>query len=301
MTEYDLNGNNKKEEIFNLEKGFLPINIHETKLDSAKKIFTGNFSCRDLTWDVTIGAPKVSKVDGIYFAKKNGEEKVFSRMYSFWELKSFWDYISPFNFDKKELKKLEDRDTTDKSSKLISDYYLLSHDVVKINDTYVLIGEIYVVVSQLNGGVIENGGIGNDGISHGFRYLCTINCGFDMEGNLLWDNTFKISNHLYDKINYRVKPELQNNELVVYSIGDSAISKKKLILNEFKEAGLPTRLDNGLKYPVQRLSIYNAEMVFWYDNYVLIWGEQFFAPDEKVFKKRIDRSIIYFTKLQYSD
>ena len=83
-----------------------------------------------------------------------------------------------------------------KGKKLRYNYNLITHDIIEMNEQYVLVGEAYYATyrtetyytTDSKGNMVMQ----TRTVFDGFQYSHAVVAGFDKKGNKLWDNTFEM-------------------------------------------------------------------------------------------------------------
>jgi hypothetical protein len=206
-------------------------------------------------------------------------------------------------------KRIKKRKQQGKDLKL--QYRLLVHDIIQRNGQYIMVAEAYYPEYR-NSNYYAPGMFGygygyygygyspygrNTPIFDGWVYTHAVIAGFDMQGNLLWDNSFEINDVKTYSLREKVKVSFaQDNIVLAYS--HKGMLKTKIIhgndIVEGKE-DMPLRAEYEGDV-VRKSSVDNVD--YWYQNNFLAWGYQKIRnqKDEQV-KGR--RNVFYFSKVGF--
>lgn len=250
---------------------------------------------------------------GLYISKLNGDDPQFTKYYSFTDFKNFFKFMDARQQSRME-KQIKRRKDQGKDLRL--QYRLLVHDIIKYNGQYVMVAEAYYPEYRNNynsygypysygyGGFggFYGGGYGSRyggraPVFDGYVYTHAVIAGFDMEGNLLWDNSFEISDvktyDLREKVRVSFKDD---NVLLAYSHG--GMLKTKVIKGNDVVGGkenVPLRTD----YAGDRVKrAYTDNVDYWYQNNFLAWGYQKIT-NQKDDQVRGKRNVFYFSKVEF--
>jgi small nuclear ribonucleoprotein (snRNP)-like protein len=245
---------------------------------------------------------------GLYISKLANNQPQFMKYYSFTDFKNFFKFMNGRQQERME-RKIKKRKQAGKDLKL--QYRLLVHDIIQHNGQYIMVAEAYYPEYRntnnfypgMNGYGYGYGGFGYNGygrnypIFDGWVYTHAVIAGFDMQGNLLWDNSFEINDVKTFSLREKVKVSFSNDNIVL-AYSHSGMLKTKVIrgndIVEGKE-DVPLRAEfEGDK--VKKSSIDNVD--YWYQNNFLAWGYQKIRNqrDEQVKGKR---NVFYFSKVEF--
>ncbi|WP_460623176.1 hypothetical protein [Hymenobacter tenuis] len=167
--------------------------------DSAARLLAGTYTLRDSRYSQGLFASDLNA--GV---TATGQRRSL-RYYDFLNLKHFFDFMKPARLARMRKKSAQLR-ASDRQYR--HRYMLLMHDMMPTRDGYVLVSEVYYPRYSNTGfgnyGLPANSYYGYGGLNSLSRYYNTYNgrrsegyrttqalvCGFDRQGNLLWDNSF---------------------------------------------------------------------------------------------------------------
>ncbi len=140
----------------------------------------------------TFTTSKKNFANGIYFSKFTESKADFIKFYNFLDIKSITGRLSEKQQDKLDKKK-EAKEEDGKE--LFLNYNVTVHDIGKVNDEYIFVGEFYYPTyrteyysSYVNGSYVTN----SRRVFDGYQYSHAMIAAFDKAGNMLWDNSFEM-------------------------------------------------------------------------------------------------------------
>lgn len=231
--------------------------------------------------------------EGIYFSKFIGGQQDTMKFYPFSKLQNFLSYMDPG--DLKQAIKRKNR-AEKRGEELNVNYNILTHNIIKRNDEYILIGEAYYPEFQTqcyttyasNGFPIQH----CTTVFVGYRYTHAIIADFNKDGELLWDNCFPIQDILTFNLKERVKVMTSDNEIVLaysYNGIKSQIIEGDKVVQGKEEEKIETAYAND-----QVKEDWSSDMDLWYDNYFLTWGYEKIKNNNANKEKR---TVFYFNKI----
>lgn len=271
----------------------LPISDHKNLLtaqviknDKNENLIIGNYGneCNNLS----VGL----------FAGKESTNPNFS-FYDFNAFNHFFDYLGPKKSEKVQ-EKIEKKKGTGKEPKLKQN--LLIHELKVTKNAIWLVAENYFtnfVNPTINNSVYQNGSIfskRNERNIENFKFTNAIICKFDLNGKLIWDNSFAMkdleSEQLFSKIEFN---EINNQLLVAYS-DNGKISTLKLDENG-KE--ISRQIYEAKDYlGLQKLKWTEDALLFeWYNQHFLFTGYQSISTNDNPNGK--NREVFFISKLSF--
>ncbi|MFD2785288.1 hypothetical protein [Hymenobacter rubripertinctus] len=197
--------------------------------DSAARLLAGTYTLRDSRYSQGLFASDLTA--GV---TETGQRRSL-RFYDFLNFKHFFDFMKPAR-----LARLRQRNERLRASdrQFRHRFQLLMHDMLPTAEGYVLVSEVYYPRYNMsnypsgNYGGLGNYGYGSPGALNGFGYPSRYNsfyngrrpsegyrtthaliCGFDRQGNLLWDNAFLLKEvdhfQLQETVCFRPLPDGQ--------------------------------------------------------------------------------------------
>ncbi|HYG40229.1 MAG TPA: hypothetical protein VD908_16485 [Cytophagales bacterium] len=262
-------------------KGLNLITGKMTSLSNGERFVTGTYSNYRFS--------EYSK--GMFIAKLINGQQEFIEYYPYTDLKNFFSYMKPKRQERIK-EKINKRKMRGKEVKLT--YRLYMHDIIPMKDRFIVIGEAYYPQYTQ-----EYTTYGTVPVRHfeGYKYTHAIVCGFDSQGNLLWDNSFGISDvltpQLIELVN--VKPSVGKVHLL-YNSGTELITKVVNgyeVIEEKTKEKIKTNFSNDI---VSRDNKFGWSE-YWYNDYFITWGTQ----DIRNYKdKNVDnnRKVFYLNKVK---
>ncbi|MGV3539182.1 MAG: hypothetical protein ACO1OQ_05185 [Rufibacter sp.] len=221
------------------------------------------------------------------------------KYYEFSQLEHFFEYTTPGR-QRRLREKFAKREAEGKP--LILRYRLLLHPVMPHPQGYVMVGEIYYPQYSNRGYVSP--GMNDFGtntpysrrVSEGYRFTHAIVCVFDRQGNLLWDNAFKLQNNTYAQLAPTVEAGvLPNGHITMVYPEDEHL--------RYKTVQPKTTLSNEemvqvrLKEETEKMVSSNGEgVVHWYGGNFVAFGFQRIRPQAGE-----ARSIFYLQNVSFTE
>lgn len=235
---------------------------------------------------------------GIYVTRihhgETGDEASHNIQYiEFSQLQNFFNYLNPQR-QQRLLAKAQKKKEEGKDYKF--HYRLLVHDLLPTPSGPILVAEVYY--PQYRGTSIIYGGYlrGSDRYE-GFRYTHAFICGFDKQGNLLWDNCFPIKELVSKELTEMVQVSQQGDQLIMAYPNDGEISTEVIqgnrVVKETEKFKLKTNAENEkVTFSAQ------DNLMAWYGRHFLACGFQKIAPSKNYANQR---EVFYLNKLTYTD
>lgn len=261
------------------------ISVSATKIDG-KYIITGTYSKNN---------NKMSQ--GIYIGEVENEKLHFIKFYNFADLKNFTQFMS-----EKEQKKIERKKekAEQKGEELLLNYNIASHPIVSVSDGYEFLGEAYyptyrtyTTSSFMNG----HWSTQIHTVFDGFRYTHATLVKFDKDGNIIWDNTFKMfpwTKPMSVKKFITMKDAEGYVNLMYGNINQ--LNYKVVDSNNGNDVNIATKnIETGIENDKIRRSSSYPE--YWYDNYFIVYGTQTIS-NSQVERKR---NVFYVNKIKVTN
>ena len=240
------------------------LNTQRVKTDSAE-LLVGTWA----TGPSSIGA------QGLYVSKlaDDGSE-AWRRTISFTDLDAFFDYLPKRKQDRVE-RRVERK--KQRGSDLRLPYRLNLHDVVQLEDRFLVVGEAFYpeydtrtrTVTYTENGVTRTR-VETYTVFVGYRYTHALVVALDADGQRLWDASFAIGNILSYDIRDRVQVDADGDRVtMVYAWAGGIFSKVATpegVLSE-KQGQAAQAIGGGR---VKRTWATHTE--HWYDDHFLVWS-----------------------------
>ena len=245
----------------------------------------------------TYAVRRSSYSKGVYVAKFVKNENQYLNYYTYSELENFFSYMSAKrqNRVKERIKRRKI-----KGKKVRLNYRLLVHDVVRLGENYVLIGEAYYPKYVLSTYDPLNLAYRSDRFGsgiEGYRYTHAVLIAFDKNGKIIWDNSFEINDVLSFSLKQYVHVAGEGDRIVLLYMYDGEIRSKLIEGNEVVEGKTynPIKLqfeDDVIESELEDV----GGLEEWYGNSFFAYGVQ------RIIKEggRGRREIFYVNKIVYN-
>jgi hypothetical protein len=243
---------------------------------------------------------------GIFLANINefGEQQI--KYYNYAEFKNFFNYMRN-NREQRVRNRIVRKKIKGKNIKF--NYRLLVHELIRNGDQYVLMGEAfypkYINVSGNYSGMftpissVNNGMYQSSRVFDGYRYTHAVVLGFDVKGNLLWDNSFEINDVISFELEQFVHASITKDKIALLYVLDDHIRSKIISENDVLENKelIPIALsfdDDVIEN--ESTEIYGLES--WYDNVFYTYGTQ---KIKNLYREgvKISREVFFINKVIY--
>ncbi|WP_041693660.1 hypothetical protein [Emticicia oligotrophica] len=269
---------------------------------------------------------------GLYISKVDGETPEYLKLHSFTDFKNFFNFLPQKQQEKieRKIKKKKDR-----GDELKLNYRVLVHDIIKKDNQYILVAEVFYPEFRNNnvygtpyyGNMWGNPfGYGYGGYNSlymmrysrylglnswawnpwmysnygnnsqqfdGFRYTHAIVAGFDLNGKLMWDNSFSFDNVKTMELKEKVKIKTEGDEItLVYSNKGKLISK--IVKGNDVVEGVKSIDISSQKEGDKIRDTATDDIEYWYKDYYLAWGYQRIAN-----KTEGTRRVFYLNKISF--
>tara|TARA_B100001109_G_C18861111_1_gene474021 strand:- start:2406 stop:3938 length:1533 start_codon:yes stop_codon:yes gene_type:complete len=267
------------------------ISISDSKLNDQEYTITG-----------TYGENSISTSKGIFFGKMDTKKVRFIHFTKFLDLKDFLSYLPEKKQDKIE-KKRNKKKKKGKDVKL--SYFISDHDVIKTEDGgFILIGEAYYPTYRTEARTTYVNGQATTTyvtVFDGYQYTHAIVTKFSAEGELIWDNSFKM---------YPLKKPFTVTQFIsVFGTSKGAINlaysdsgsihTKSIsdtdgkVLSEKESEKINTGFEGD------KTKSTNSDLNYWYDNYFIVYGFQTIKNKGDDKDKRGKRKVFFVSKVKF--
>ncbi|MEJ7645049.1 MAG: hypothetical protein WKF87_10680 [Chryseolinea sp.] len=203
------------------------------------------------------------------------------RYYNYGDLENFFKYMRAKR-EARVKERLERRKI--KGKRLRFNYQFLVHEIVPYKNQYVLLGEAfypkYIQVDRSSGGFfLSNGGrqsITRDGrIFDGYHYTHAVVMGFDLNGKLLWDNSFEINDVKTFTLEQFVKLQVQDDRIALLYLYENELRTKIIQNNEVLEGKTFESIKTSFEKDVIKKEQTDLNRLeYWYDDFFFAFGVQ---------------------------
>lgn len=277
----------------NLSKGHDKVlsSVSVSVLDDKTLIFNGTYSNRS-----TITS------HGIYFAKVQGDQIEFSKFYSFTDFENFFKYLS----DRKQ-KKIEKKQKKKekKGKELVFNYLIASHDVIKVENDYLYLGEAFYrtyrsetyTTTDANGNMVTH----TRSVFDGYQYTHAVVARFNEYGEKMWDQIFEmwpsykpyvVKRFIHSSVN-------SDNTLNLLFANRNSIRYESVNFDgEIEVARSADLIQTDNSNDDLRWTI--SEMEHWYGNNFIAFGSQKIKNKTDKYKAR-KRFVFFVNKISYNN
>jgi hypothetical protein len=266
---------------------------------------------------------------GLYISKVDGETPEYLKMHSFTDFKNFFKFLPP-----KQQEKIEKRikKKKGKGDDLRLNYRVLVHDIIKKDNQYILVAEVFYPEFRNNNSygspfygsafgspfgygysslnamrfaryyglnswawnpwMYSNYGNNNQQFD-GFKYTHAIVAGFDLDGKLIWDNSFSFDNVKSMELKEKVKIRYEGDEIALVYSNKGKLATKIVRGTEVVE-GIKTIDIDTQKEGDKVRDTATDDIEYWHQNYYLAWGYQRIAN-----RSEGSRRVFYLNKIAF--
>ena len=289
-----LNDQGKKEEVFNLTKDIDKniVDISASKLDDEEYVFTGTYSTK-----------YIGVSEGLFFCLTQANDIEFINFYNFLDLDNFLSYL-PERRQKKIEEKKKKKEAKGKELKI--NYRIAGHDVITLDDGYLLLGEAFyptyrteTYTTTTTSGGITTTTTHTRQIFDGYQYTHAVIAKFNNEGILQWDNTFEMwpaYKPFYVKRFISVTEKNANSLDLVFASRNRIYSKSIDYNGSINQDSQSEVIETGYTGDKSKRSYSNID--YWYDNYFIAYGVQKIKNTEDKEVKR-KRKVYFISKIKF--
>lgn len=220
---------------------------------------------------------------GLFLASIDPSGMQQLRYYNYGDLENFFNYMTAKR-EKRVKERIERRKVKGKRTRF--NYRFLVHEIVPYNNQYVLLGEAfyprYLTADRTYysgffspSALYQNSLIRDGRIFDGYRYTHAVVMGFDLNGNLLWDNSFEINDVRTFTLEQFVKLEVQQDRIALLYLFDNELRTKIIKNNEVLEGKSiePMKTLSENEFVKQDGTDFN-KLDYWYSDFFYAYGVQ---------------------------
>lgn len=226
---------------------------------------------------------------GIYVKKMHENSVSKTKFIDFSEFNNFFNYLNPKR-QKKLQEKLSKRKEAGKNLKF--NYSMLVHKLYSFNDQLVMVAEIYYTETR-SAASLPFYLNGKDFTPFSYRFTHTIICGFDKEGNKLWDNCLPMKSLSSLYLNEQVQLSQVDNKLIL------AYPETGKIKTQVIEENKTIREKEIFEVIPKEKSFWNDDsnsgLSAWYGQNFLYWGIKSAGIEGELNPKKV----FFINKLTY--
>ncbi len=221
----------------------------------------------------TYGIRSAEYSSGLFIARitREGDQEI--RLYPFYQLQHFFSYLKPRQ-EKRLRQRIEHKISRGKRTKL--QYHILVHELVPLDDQIILLGEAFYPVykrdDRYNYGLAVSAYVPY--IFDGYRYTHAVVIGFDLQGNMMWDNSFEINDVKTFNLEQFVKMDYRDNRLALLYLFDNRIRYKLIQNNQVIEEKKINSLELSFKPEEPEIDEDIKRLEYWYPGNFLAYGIQ---------------------------
>ena len=231
---------------------------------------------------------------GIFSSKINIDGESTIIYHNFGDLKRFFGFMKP-NREKRVMERIEKRKL--KGKKIRFNYYYLMHDIIPFQNEFILLGEVFYphytyVGSASFGGITSR----SQAIFDGYYYTHAVAAGFSKDGNLLWDNSFKIGNVRSMTLDQIVKIQPSAHKLDMAYVYDNTLNSKTIF-----ETDVIKNKSTSILYgnSPRNITSESSNLENWYDGYMFAYGALWVKNPIAPNGTQSSRRLFYITKIAF--
>ena len=227
---------------------------------------------------------------GIFIAKIDPVGEYQIRYYDYGELEHFFNYMKA-----KRIKRIKGRIERKKikGKKAKFNYRLIVHEVVKLNNEYVMLGEAFYPRYAYSYGLNQTA------VLIGYQYTHAVVIGFDENGKLTWDNSFEINDVMTRNLEQYVKIQPYKDQIALQYVFNNKIRSKIIKDSEIIEGN--NIHDIKLKFKDDNLkesSADNTKLDYWYKGHLYVYGIQQIKNFREI-SVAATRKVFFVNKVSY--
>ena len=220
---------------------------------------------------------------GLFLASIDPSGMQQLRYYNYGDLENFFKYMKAKR-EQRVKDRIERRKVKGKKTKF--NYRFLVHEIVPYNNQYILLGEAfyprYITTDRTYysgffspSALYQNSFIRDGRIFDGYRYTHAVVMGFDLNGKLLWDNSFEINDIKTFTLEQFVKLEVQKDKIALLYLFENELRTKIIKNNEVLEGKtfepIKTKAENEI---VKKEQTDLNKLEYWYRDFFFAYGVQ---------------------------
>ncbi len=240
---------------------------------------------------------------GLFLASIDPSGMQQLRYYNYSDLENFFSYMKAKK-EQRVKERIKRRKIRGKKTRF--NYRFLVHEIVPFNNQYILLGEAfyprYISTDRTYYGgffspnsVYQNAIIRDGRIFDGYHYTHAVVMGFDLNGRLLWDNSFEINDVRTFTLEQFVKLEIINNKIALLYLFENELRTKIIQNDEVLEGKtvepIKTNAENEI---VKREETDLNKLDYWYRDFFFAYGVQ-----EITNPGTGKRRVFFINKIQY--
>jgi hypothetical protein len=235
---------------------------------------------------------------GIFSAEINSDGESKITYHNFGELQRFFSYMSP-KHEKRVVERVEKRKL--KGKKLRYNYHYLIHEVVPYRNEFILLGEVFYphYTYASSGRNFSSSYYGNalsrsELVFDGYQYTHAVVAGFDKNGQLLWDNSFKMDNVKTMRLEQFVKIQPFEDKLEMLYLNENNLTSKTILEADVIQNKVTRSL--YATNPKNVLTEFN-KLDNWYTGHLFAYGALTIVNPVSPNGTRTTRRVFYISKI----
>lgn len=306
---YDEFGQTQGHSIIEPKPDYALLSGRLSALDDSTQLVVGNYGFR------AIQANGVAASQGIYLSKVREGQTPQTNYVSFTDFKNFFQYLGERGQDRMERKA---RRRKESGSDLKLNYRLLVHELIRHNDQYVVVAEVFYPEFRyqsaypyganswygwryspqsyysLYNPYMWNPWYGSRGLSsqqifNGYVYTHAVVAGFDTNGKLLWDSSIELDPERSIDLQEKVRLVQQGDQLALFHNNKGHIRQTVIWPNGMAEQ--KPQIDiTPIVADSRTQPMLTDDVRFWHDRFFLAWGYQ---------RTEGRRTVFYLDKIEF--
>ncbi len=227
---------------------------------------------------------------GIFIARINPFGEYQIKYYDYGDLHHFFNYMKAGRQERIK-QRIERKKIKGKKAKF--NYRLIVHEVIKTNDSFVMLGEaFYPKYAFVNG-------MSQTRILIGYQYTHAVVICFDEKGNLTWDNSFEINDVKTSTLDQYVKIQAQDDKIYLQYVYANEIRSKIIRDSEIIEGKSTDKLKLKFEDDILKGTEYgSSKLDYWYDDKLFIFGVQQIRNYSQT-RANSNRRVFFINKIHY--
>ena len=239
---------------------------------------------------------------GIFLARVKPNGEYSTQYYNFSELHNFFTYMKS-----RRQKRIKDRieRRTAEGKKIKFNYRFLIHDIIPYQGQFIMTGEAFYPhyhYSSMNypdlrysTNSVSMPGANNNLILDYYLYTHAVVIGFDVDGNMLWDNSFEINDAKSKQLGQFAKVRAEQNRIIMLYLFQNILRTKVIQGSEVLNGKTLTQMKTSSEGEVaDPRAAENENLDYWYGRYFYACGVQKLRTDSGPWRK-----VFYISKIAY--
>jgi len=229
---------------------------------------------------------------GVFSTRINNQKQEFMNYYNFMEFQNLRAGVSARDFYR--LQKKKERETPEYSM----NYELLTHDPELYDSTLVIMMEAFYpefrTVSDISYDYWGRPVTHTYTVFEGYRFFNSILAGFNLDGELLWDNSLEINIAPTGRLDKNTAYFFDGEPAILYYNDGSKISYRICLENAELEPFTKLDLETS-QFGDKITAIGHNRLIHWYDYYFLAYG--YHTIRNNMLTDKNERTVFYINKI----